>query len=310
MRERILLTGATGFIGPRLSEKLVKNGYDVWWLLRYVTGRYVLGEGVKTVFADIKDYNGVMQAMRLVRPHRIIHLAAISPVAYSYEHPMEVTETNYQGTIHLAEAARKEAPELKQFLFAGTSEEYGNQERFPIRENAHIYPNSPYAIAKAASTLYLEYMRDAYKFPITVCRPFNTYGRTKNLHFVTERIISQMLRGERKVKLGDPDAVRDLMYVDDHVNAYMKCLCSKAIGEVFNFCTGEGYTIMELVDLIAEYTDWVGKVVWHTIPQRPLDIHTLIGDNTKAKTKLKWKPHNSLHMGLAKTINDLKPLIK
>lgn len=303
---KILLTGGTGFIGSHLVPKLVEEGHEVTTLHRYVTGRYVLGENVKTIFACLRDNEGIRNAVKEADPEVCIHLAAISPVAYSYNHPQEVTLTNYLGLINLAEACRTQTTDFKQFITAGTSEEYGNQNHFPIREDAVLRPNSPYAVSKAASTLYLEYMRDAYKFPITICRPFNTYGRVKNRHFVTERILTQMLEGREEIRLGDPDPVRDMVYREDHVNAYLTVLNNPdAVGEAINFCTGVGYSILELVGYCKIATGWDGEVIWNTIPKRPLDIDVLIGDNSRA-ISLGWKPKYTLHEGLLETIEELK----
>lgn len=304
--EKILVTGATGFIGQKLVPRLVEQGYDVTVMHRYVTGRYRLGENVKAVFADLKDYSGVERAVKVIHPDRVINLAAISPVSYSYDHPQEVTLINYIGVINIAEACRLNVPRFKQFIQAGTSEEYGNHQSFPLHEDYPKYPNSPYAVAKTAATKYLEYMHQGYDFPMTVMRPFNTYGRSDNTHFVTERILSQMLRGEKEIRLGDPEPVRDLMYVDDHVEGYLAALGNpNALGHDFNLCTGKGYTIETLVKHCAKVVGWKGDVVWNTIPVRPLDIHTLIGSNTKAYKLLGWKYKVPLKEGLQKTINSL-----
>lgn len=308
--EKILLTGATGFIGSRLIP-LLTDRYEVTALHRYVTGRYVLGENIHSVFADLKDTEGITNAVIETDPNYVIHLAAISPVAYSYTHPQEVTEVNYMGLINLAEACRQHCSDFKQFITAGTSEEYGNQPYTPIKENAYLYPNSPYAVSKVASTKYLEYMRDAYNFPITICRPFNTYGRTENRHFVTERIITQMLQGIPVIKLGDPDPIRDMLFRDDHVGAYRYVLGSRnAIGETFNFCTGEGYTIKQLAEICADVIGWKGEAEWNTIPRRPLDIDVLIGDNSKAEDRLGWKPKYDIWKGISKIVRELEKTLK
>ena len=310
MNEKILVTGASGFIGQRLVKELSDLEYDVWALLRYVTGRYRLGENVKCVFADVTDYSSIIRVLKTVRPEIVIHLAAISPVSYSYDHPQEVNEVNYLGTVNLAEGCRIELPHLKQLIFAGTSEEYGNQMTFPIKETAICYPNSPYALAKNASTNYLKYMNVAYDFPSLVLRPFNTYGRVDNTHFVTERIISQMLRKQKEIHLGDPEPVRDFMYVSDHVNGYITAIAKGVTGKVVNLCTGKGYTIANLVKHIKKITRWDGKVIWDTIPPRPLDIHTLLGNNSKARQLLGWQPQYSLQDGLRKTVKGLRPRIQ
>lgn len=300
---KIFITGSNGFIGSHLIPKLVEVGHDVWALERYVTQRYAEPKNVKTVFGDLRDHFAIRNIIHQVQPDIVIHLAAISPVAYSYEHQNEVIETNLMGTVNLAESCLREIPHFKQFITAGSSEEYGIQEKFPINENAELRPNSPYAVSKVAADKYLCYMRDAYRFPVTIMRAFNTYGRRDNMHFVVERIISQMLK-DKEVRLGDPEAIRDLLYVDDHVNAYLSCLGNeKSIGETINFCTGRGVSIKELVALISEIMDFKGGVVWNTIPARPLDIKVLIGDGGKAKRLLGWEPRVTLEEGLKRTVD-------
>lgn len=303
-RLKILVTGATGFVGSHLVPKLIERGHDVFTLERYVTGRYVLGKrtNVKTVFGDLKEYFAIRRVIHDVQPDVLIHLAAISPVAYSYDHTDEVIETNFLGTVNLAEACLREVPHFKHFLFASTSETYGNGSS-PKTEETQQNPNSPYAVSKLASEKYLLYMRDAHGFPITIHRNFNTYGRKDNTHFVVERTIVQMLQDEI-VRLGDPTPIRDFEYIDDHVNSYLTCLHnSKAIGEVFNFCTGRGTWIKQLVELISELTDFEGEVIWNTIPTRPLDIKELIGDYSKAKRLLGWQPKFTLNEGLRQTVD-------
>jgi len=298
----VLVTGGSGFIGAELLPKLVELGHEVCSLERYVTGRYVLGARTATVFGDLRDGFSIRKLVKDVQPEAVIHLAAISPVAYSYDHPQEVFEVNALGTINLAEACLREVPNFKHFLYAGTSEEYGNQDKFPVTEDAELRPNSPYSVSKVAADKYLQYMRAAYDFPVTVLRPFNTYGRKDNTHFVVERTITQMLQG-KTVRLGDPTPARDFIYVDDHVDAYLTCLNNpKAKWEVFNFCTGRDITIKELIGLISKLTGFKGKVQWNTIPARPLDIKKLVGSYEKAKKVLGWRPKYTLEEGLKKTI--------
>ena len=304
VKVRVLVTGVTGFVGGHLVPRLVERGLDVYSLERYVTGRYVLGQqrDVKTVFGDLRDYFVVKRMIREVRPEIVIHLAAISAVAYSYDHPHEMIETNLLGTVNLAEACLREVPHFKQFLFASTSETYGNGPN-PKTEETPQNPNSPYAVSKVACDKYLVYMHDAHGFPVTILRNFNTYGRKDNPHFVVERTITQMLQG-KTVRLGDPTPVRDFEYIDDHVSSYLTCLDNpKAEGEVFNFCTGRGVSIKQLVDLISKLCDYKGEIFWGTIPARPLDIRELVGDYSKAKRLLGWEPKFTLEKGLQLTID-------
>ena len=310
MRQKILITGATGFIGKELISKLQKsNENEIHILERYVTGRYTLdNRNIITHYANLADYSAIRNIVKDIKPEYVIHLGAISAVSFSYEHPIEVTEVDYLGTLNLAEACYHEVPNFKQFIFAGTSEEYGMELTDPkafLKEQSDLKPNSPYAIAKVAADLYLQYMGMAYHFPYTIIRPFNTYCRKDNVHFFIERTITQMLSNpEGKVYLGDPDAIRDWVYVDDHVDAYIKALGNqKAIGQTINICTGNGYTTKETAELIAQMTNFKGEIVWHSTPPRPLDAKILIGDNTKAEKLLGWKPKYSLEEGLKKTID-------
>ena len=301
---RILVTGATGFVGSRLLECLAEMGeHDLYALQRYVTGRYVLGadHGVKVVFCDLRDQFAVRHAVCEVQPEIVVHLASISPVAYSFDHPNEVLDTNLTGTVNLAESCLHEVPHFKHFLFASTSETFGNGP-LPKREDTPQAPNSPYSVSKHAAEKYVLYMWDAYKFPMTVLRPFNTYGRRDNTHFLVERMLVQMLRGD-VVKLGDPTPERDLLYIDDHVDAYLTCFAKPqvSIGQVFNFCTGEKLAVQALADKMRAITGFRGQVLWDTIPRRPLDTQDLYGDSTKAKSVLGWEAKVSLDEGLRRT---------
>jgi nucleoside-diphosphate-sugar epimerase len=302
---RILVTGGAGFVGSHLVKKLVaQKNHELYSLKRYVTGRDVLGSehGVKTVFCDLRDQFAVRAAIREVQPEVVMHLAAVSPVSYSFDHPNEVLDTNLTGTVNLAESCQREVPQFKHFLFASTSETYGNGP-VPRREDTPQAPNSPYSVSKQAAEKYIFYMWGAYKFPITVLRPFNTYGRRDNTQYLVERILVQMLRGET-VKLGDPTPERDLIYVEDHADAYLACMDNpKAIGEAFNFATGDKITVKALAEKIKELTGFRGEILWNTIPRRPLDIQVMVGDASKAKSLLGWQPKVSLEEGLRRTID-------
>lgn len=173
---KVLVTGGTGFIGSHLIQKLVQTE-TVYSLERYSTGRYVLGKkyNVRKVYGDLRDSFAVREIVRRVQPEVVFHLAAISAVSYSFEHPQEVGEVNYLGTVNLAEACLRHVPHFKQLIFAGSAEEYGDQETFPIKEDAPLKPLSPYAVAKVAANRYLDYMVKAYNFPATILRGFNCY---------------------------------------------------------------------------------------------------------------------------------------
>jgi len=306
---KVLVTGATGFIGSHIIPRLTEKGYDVWALERYVTGRYARSKNVKTVFGDLREYFSMKNIVRQVQPDFVIHLAAISPVSYSYEHPIEVLDTNLKGTVNLAEACLREVPHFKQFLFASTSETYGNGPTTKT-ESTPQNPNSPYAVSKLAAEKYLLYLKGGHNFPVTLLRPFNTYGRKRDYHFVVEHAIMRMLT-EETCRMGDLSTTRDFMYVDDHVGAYLACLENpQAIGEAFNFCTGKGIKIEDLVLLVKRLIGFEGEIEWGTKPKRPLDIDILVGAYDKAEKVLGWSPQYTLEEGLTKTIDFWRKSIK
>lgn len=313
--KKVLLTGASGFVGKNLVKMLLKEGYEIHAIERYVTGRYSMDNNNKLIkqYANLSDFPAVRRIVREVQPDYCIHLGAVSAVSFSYDHYLEVSDTNYLGTVNLAEACYREVPHFSQFLLAGTSEEYGmslQDKNKKLTEESQLIPNSPYAVSKVAGDLYLKYMHLAYKFPMTIMRPFNTYGRTDNTHFFIERTVTQMLTKD-EVQLGDPETIRDWVYIDDHVDAYLKALGNqKAVGEVIQICTGKGYTTKETAETIARLTGFKGRTQWNSTPARPLDAKILIGDNSKAKKILGWEPKYKLEEGLNKLIDYWKEYYK
>jgi len=307
-QKRVLVTGANGFVGQALTSYLADSGFDVYALERYVSNRYNAPSNrrAKTVFADLTDHLAINCIVRQVKPEIIIHLAALSPVAASYDRWQEYLETNFNATVNLAETALRDDPNLQQFVMAATSECYGNQDTLPISEEAVYHPTSPYAVAKVAAVHYLQYMRKAYNFPVTIMFPFNSYGRRECRHFIVERLIWQMLT-QKTVRLGNPEPVRDFLHINDHILGYASVLGKEeAHGESFNLCTGKGTSIKELASKIARLTRFNGEIEWGTIPTRPIDIDALVGDNTKAQKLLGWKPQVTLDAGLQKTVEMLR----
>jgi len=301
---RVLITGTTGFIGGHLRDLLLEKGYEVYSLERYVAGRIgKVDPYIKDVyFADLRDIFAITKAINDIKPDIVIHLAAMTAVAYSYAHPQETIETNFLGTVNLAEVCTK-CSSIKQFIFASSAEVYGiSPEKIKKETDNNLIPNTPYAVSKYAAETYLNYLYKAYNFPITIFRPFNSYGRLNDTWFVVEKTIIQMLKQDI-CKLGDPNPIRDFVYLKDQLDAYTFAIENeKTIGETFNIATGRGVSIKELADLIAKKTNFSGKIEWDTMPARPLDILHLIGSNEKILNTLKIPEFTSLEKGLDLTI--------
>ncbi len=301
--EKILVTGANGFVGENLVSRLCQDkNFEVHGIDEKpgdAEGRAVIHR------VDLTEYQNVSNLVKQLQPDYVIHLAALTSVSYSYDHYIEVANANYTATVNLAESCHREAPNLKQFIFTGSTEEHGvalSDRSKKLTEESEFRPNSPYAVSKVAAELYLKYMDAAYSFPYTVLRAVNTYGRKRSASFFIERTVTQML-AHGDVMLGDPDVVRDWLYIDDHVNAYIKALGNRnALRQAIIISTGKGYSTRETAELAARLTSFRGTIKWNTIPHRPLDAKVIIGDNSKAKRLLGWEPQYSLEEGLKKTI--------
>jgi nucleoside-diphosphate-sugar epimerase len=307
---KILLTGGTGFIGSDLLPRLRSAGHDVYLIIRYVSGgRYNFYDREKTVIADLRDGDAVRKAVLDVKPEVIIHLAAQTAVSYSFINPSDVFHTNTIGTVNLA-AAALECNTIKQFIHASSSEVYGIQTDFPIKETAQPNPTSPYAVSKIACEGYLHLLEKMYGFPVTIMRPFNTFGRAivKNRHYVVERAFTGAIE-DGVISLHNGSPIREFVFREDHALAYMCALGNeKAIGETFNICYGTAHTIKGMVNVVADVVGGrLGKKIevnFKGTPDRPLDIPNLTGDPTKTKTVLGWQPQYNLRSGIEKAVDE------
>jgi nucleoside-diphosphate-sugar epimerase len=312
---KALITGILGFIGSNLAEKLVSDGNEVYGLVRRVANRNlgVLGETIKDVTlvsGDITDYASTRNALKISNPDVVFHLAALSPVRDSFERPFEYQQANFTGTMNVAHSLLELPDSQKRKLIAAsTAEVYGIQENKPLKESLALKPSSPYAVTKAAADLYLQMMFNSFDLHGTVMRPTNSYGRKFEKNFMVEYLVTLMLKSE-SLYIGAPDSVRDYMYVDDHVNAYI--LAAKkpeADGQVYNVGTGIGITNRQLAELIADKIEYdVKKIKFGSYPPgyplRPLssDQPYLVLDAMKVKKDLHWSPKCSLSEGLEKVI--------
>lgn len=312
---RVLLTGILGFIGSHMAEKLVDEGHEVYGVVRRVANRSMAVIGgilndVTLLSGDITDYVSTRNAIRTANPDVVIHLAALSPVRDSFERPFEYQQANLVGTMNVAHALLElPDPKNRKLVAASTAEVYGLQENKPLKETLPLCPSSPYAVSKAAADLYLQMMFNTFDLHGSIMRPANSYGRKFDTSFVIEYLVTQMLKGEN-VYVGAPDSIRDYMYVDDHVKAYLLALENeKADREIFNVGTGVGVSNRELAELIAKKIRFdVKKIKLGSYPPgypfRPLasDQPYIVLDSTKIRKTLHWSPTVDLDEGIDKVI--------
>ncbi|OGF69626.1 hypothetical protein A3H65_04025 [Candidatus Giovannonibacteria bacterium RIFCSPLOWO2_02_FULL_45_14] len=308
---KVLITGATGFIGSELTRRLVEEGKDeIGVIVRTASSKdhmYAISDfasRIQIYHANFTDWHAIKKAISDFSPNYIIHIGARTEVRHSFENPHEFNETNYLGTINLIHAALQ-VPDFKKFIFASSMEVYGYQpEKKPFKEKLPLHPGSPYSVSKAACEYYIEMAGKIYGLPYLISRACNTYGRRYNAGYIVEYIITSMIAG-KDVYLGTPDAIRDLMYVDDHVNAYYTLLRSSVTNQTFNFGTGNQKVVREVAELIKNKLNFSGKIIEHwppDYPHRPTAEEYLSVDASKAKKILNWEPKYSIEEGLDKTI--------
>ncbi len=310
----VLITGVTGFIGTHLALKLVKEGYDVYGITKPSVTKNLKRfnsflEDVHVINCDVSDFYSTNNVLKKVDPDIVVHLAALSPVRDSFEKPFSYINTNMVGTTNIVQAILKFDEPSKKLIYASTAEVYGEQKTSPTKESAPLNPTSPYAITKVATDMYVRMASSVYGLDTTVMRCTNSYGRKSDTSFFVEYLITNMLAGN-KIFVGAPNSVRDYMYVDDHVNAYLKAIQVKhKSGEAFNFGIGKGLTNKDVALMIADLIGYdKNKFVFGQYPPgyplRPIesDQSFIVLDSTKARKTLKWMPKESFDNGIRKTI--------
>lgn len=313
----VLITGSTGFVGSNLTIKLVENGYNVYSLIRHSSKRdlYRLEpvlDRLKLVEGDLTQTHSVTSAIRAAQPQYVLHLGALTPVRLSFEDPFPYIATNFQGTVNIVHAILEKSPKAR-LIYASTAEVYGWQPRKePVSEEVALNPASPYAVSKEAADQYIRMAMKIYGLNATILRPINTYGRRGEKGFFVEYVISKMLKN-KTCYVGAPDSVRDYMFIDDHVNAYLNIMKSeKANRKVYNISPGNPVSNREVAEFIAKMTEFKGRILYGSYPpgypQRlaTLDPDYLVLDSTKIRKELGWTPSVTLKEGLMKTIKSWK----
>lgn len=309
MGRRVLVTGAAGFIGSHLVERLAGAGADVRAFVRYTSrNEYgwletldagLLGQ-VEMFRGDLENPEAVSAAVAGCEV--VFHLGALIPIPYSYRHPREFVSSNVVGTLNILEAARRvEVPRIVQ---TSTSEVYGTAQT-PMIDEAHpLHPQSPYAATKVASDqLALSYWR-SFATPVVIARPFNTFGPRQSARAVIPTIITQALQGD-SVELGATTTTRDFVYVDDTVSGFVRCGEAPGVeGEVLNLGTGTDVSVAEVVRIVLRILGSRAVVTTAKERLRPArsEVERLIADWSKAERMLDWRPEVSLEDALGRTV--------
>lgn len=308
-KKKVLVTGAGGFIGSHLVERLVEAGASVRAFVHYNSRadpgllRMAVPENlsrIELVGGDLRDADAIRAAVKGCQ--FVFHLGALISIPYSYLHPAEVVESNFMGTLNVLMACRDF--EVERLVHTSTSEVYGTALKPMIDESHPLQGQSPYSASKIGADKLAESFHCTYDLPVVTVRPFNTYGPRQSARAVIPTIITQAIAGST-IRLGSLDTIRDFTYVDDTVNGF---LCAAMAGNVegctFNLGTGEAVSIGDLSAKIIQKVGTHVKVKADAARLRPRksEVKRLLSDNSLAREKLGWNPVVSLDDGLDKTI--------
>jgi len=311
MSKKVLVTGADGFIGSHLVEELLSEGYEVkafcfynsfnsWgWLDGFPKS---ILDKIEIFTGDVRDPNGVRTAMKGC--DMVFHLAALIAIPYSYHSPDSYVDTNVKGTLNIIQAARD--LNIERVLVTSTSEIYGTAQYVPIDEIHPKQPQSPYSASKIGADCMADSFYRSFDMPITIVRPFNTYGPRQSARAIIPTIISQLLNGYNEIKLGDLTPTRDLLFVKDTVKGFIEISKSPSlIGHECNIATNSEISMQKMAETLIQLINPEAKIVQDPNRLRPekSEVFRLFGDNKKIIEHTNWKVENSLEQGLQQTID-------
>ncbi len=309
----VLVTGAGGFIGSHLVEKLVQQGAKVRAFVRYNSRNDVgllrflpgdLSRRVEIVTGDLRDQSAVSQSMKGVT--HVFHLGALIAIPYSYQNPADVIETNILGTLNVLMSARTE--KVERVVHTSTSEVYGTALRVPIDETHPLQGQSPYSASKIGADKLAESFFYSFNLPVVIIRPFNTYGPRQSARAIIPTLITQALVGD-VIKIGNTNALRDFTYVSDTVDGFIKIAEAPGIeGQTYNLGTGTEISIGELAELTIALTDHPVKLQIDENRLRPekSEVQRLLSDNRRALEAFGWSPQVPFPQGLLQTYEWIK----
>lgn len=307
MAKKILITGASGFIGSHLCELLCEKGFKIralneynsfnfWGHLEKLPSR----NEIEIINGDLRDSFFCQKLCEGIEA--IFHLGALIAIPYSYLAPKSYADTNILGTLNLLEAAKNKG--VERFIHTSTSEVYGSALYTPIDEKHPLQPQSPYSASKiSADMMALSYFH-SFNLPVIIARPFNAYGPRQSARAFISAMISQILSGAKELKVGSLEPKRDLNFVRDTCEGFFALYEKGEFGEVYNIGSGVEYTMGEVLDLICELTKSHPKITTDPVRLRPekSEVQRLLCDSSKLKATTAWQSRVSLEEGLEQTI--------
>lgn len=308
--KRVLVTGSEGFIGSHLVEKLLEEGCRVrafvyynfsgslGWLDKFHKDKL---RKIEIFTGDVRDTNGVRHAVKDM--DAVFHLSALIGIPFSYHSPDNYVDTNIKGTLNILQASRDS--NVRKILVTSTSEVYGTARYVPIDEKHPRQGQSPYSATKIGADHMAESFYKSFDLPVAIVRPFNTYGPRQSARAVIPTIITQLLSGAKKIKLGALHPTRDFVYVEDTARGFIDIARSdKTTGEDINIATGKEISIGDLAEKLIEMIEPSARVVKDGMRLRPKksEVERLLGCNKKMMRLTRWKPGYSLDEGLEKTV--------
>ena len=306
---KVLVTGADGFIGSHMVETLVAAGHEVRALVFYNSfgswgwlDHSPIKNKIEVISGDVRDPHFCHKIVKDI--DTVFHLAALIAIPYSYVAPDSYIATNVTGTLNICQAALEAG--CRRILHTSTSEVYGTAKYVPIDEDHPLQPQSPYSASKIGADAIAKSFHASFGLPLTIVRPFNTYGPRQSARAVIPTIIAQIAAGEREIKLGDVSTTRDFNYVTDTCNGFLKISeTSSTIGQTLNISTNDEISVLETLIIIKDVMSSDVHFVTDEARLRPKnsEVFRLLGDNTRLKSLTGFKSKVSLRAGLSETVN-------
>jgi NAD dependent epimerase/dehydratase len=314
MKEKILVTGAGGFIGSHLVETLVREGHDVKAFVHYNSFNswgwldhcdQQVKDAIEVFSGDVRDPNGVRTAIKGCEV--VFHLAALIGIPYSYHSPDSYVDTNIKGTLNILQAVRDY--NVSKMVVTSTSEVYGTAQYVPINEKHPLQGQSPYSASKIGADKIAESFYRSFETPVVIARPFNTYGPRQSARAIIPTIITQILEGKKEIHLGSLHPTRDLNFVTDTCRGFIALAkYDEAMGNEVNIGSGQEISIGELANLIISLMNSKARIVSEDIRKRPekSEVERLLCNNDMICKLTGWKPEIPLREGIIKTIEWFK----